>query len=323
MAPSRRRDSADFPPVLKRLGQHFLSDPRILDRIVGALELAGGETVVEIGPGRGGLTDRLIPHAGRVAVIEVDRALAAFLRTKYAAEPRVQVIERDALTVNLAAAAAGTVEDSSATVSAAAGTERGADPTAGAERHDESGARASSYIVVGNVPYYITTPLLFHSLVPPRPTRAVFLVQREVAERIVAPAGSDAYGALSANVQAVADAQIMFRVPPGAFQPPPKVDSAVIRIVSREQPLISRDEEAPFRKLVQGAFGLRRKQMRKVVRTLTGLSAMDAEAVLETAAVDPGLRPETLPPERFAAILRALKARDAALRDVAGLSPDS
>ncbi len=315
MPPSRRRDSADFPPVLKRLGQHFLSDPSILDRIVKVLELEGGETVVEIGPGRGGLTDRLIPRAGQVTVIEVDRALAAFLRTKYASEPRVRVIERDALSISLAAAAAGDVGDASP---GAAGV-----PADSASTRDEANTGVSSYVVVGNVPYYITTPLLFHSLVPPRPTRAVFLVQREVAERIVAPAGSDAYGALSANVQAVAAAQIMFRVPPGAFQPPPKVDSAVIRIVSLEQPLISRDEEVPFRKLVQGAFGLRRKQMRKVVRTLTGLSAVDAEAVLATAAVDPGLRPETLPPERFAAILRALRARDAALRDVAELSPDS
>src|SRR5688572_18643548 len=196
MAPSRRRDGdGDLPPVLKRLGQHFLSDPRILDRIVDALELEGDETVVEIGPGRGGLTDRLLPRTRRIVVIEVDRALAALLRTKYAAEPRVEVIEQDALTVSLAAAAAGSSSDSPI---------------------DTEAARAS-YIVVGNVPYYITTPLLFHSLVPPRPSRAVFLVQREVAERIVAPAGSESYGALSANVQAVADARIMFRVPPGAF----------------------------------------------------------------------------------------------------------
>jgi 16S rRNA (adenine1518-N6/adenine1519-N6)-dimethyltransferase len=101
------------------------------------------------------------------------------------------------------------------------------------------------------------------------------------------------------------------------------VDSAVIRIASSASPVITREEEGPFRKLVQGAFGLRRKQMRKVVRTLTGLSAVDAEAVLETAAVDPGLRPETLGPERFAAILRALAARRAELRESDELSPDS
>lgn len=306
MSPPRRRDSAgDFPPVLKRLGQHFLSDPRILDRIVDALELDGSETVVEIGPGRGGLTDRLVPRAARVAVIEVDRALAAMLRVKYASEPKVEVIERDALTVSLAAAARGGFGEQGIGEGAAI---------------DDA---VANYVVVGNVPYYITTPLLFHSLVPPRPSRAVFLVQREVAERIVAPAGSESYGALSANVQAVADARIVFRVPPGAFQPPPKVDSAVIRVVSRTAPLLATDEEAPFRKLVQGSFSLRRKQMRKVLRTLTGLSALEAEAVLETAGVDPGVRPETLAPERFAAILRALRARDSDLRDPPELSPDS
>jgi 16S rRNA (adenine1518-N6/adenine1519-N6)-dimethyltransferase len=128
---------------------------------------------------------------------------------------------------------------------------------------------------------------------------------------------------LSANVQAIADARIMFRVPPGAFQPPPKVESAVIRIVARDAPLVSSAEEAPFRKLVQGAFGLRRKQMRKVVRTLTGLGAPEADAVLEASGVEPGVRPETLAPERFAAILRALRARDATLRDAGDLSPDS
>ena len=306
MAPSRRRGaSGDFPPVLKRLGQHFLSDPRILDRIADALALTGTETVVEIGPGRGGLTDRLIPRAKRVAVIEIDRALGALLRTKYAAEPRVEVIERDALAVSLAGAARGDyrLEEN--------------------ERGRDAGESYPDFVVVGNVPYYITTPLIFHALAPPRPSRAVFLVQREVAERIVAPAGADSYGALSANVQAIADARIMFRVPPGAFQPPPKVESAVIRIVARDAPLVSSAEEAPFRKLVQGAFGLRRKQMRKVVRTLTGLGAPEADAVLEASGVEPGVRPETLAPERFAAILRALRARDATLRDAGDLSPDS
>ncbi len=303
--PRRRPPATELPPILKRLGQHFLSDPRILDRIVDALALEGTETVVEIGPGRGGLTDRLIPHAARVAVIEIDRALAAHLRTRYAAEPKVEVIERDALTVSLSAAAHG---DGAAAASGSAGPEI---------------APGKDYVVVGNVPYYITTPLLFHALAPPRPSRSVFLVQREVAERIVAAAGSEAYGALSANVQALADARLMFRVPPGAFQPPPRVESAVIRIVARESPLISREEEAPFRSLVQGAFGLRRKQMRKVLRTLTGLSALDAESVLEAAAVDPGVRPETLAAERFAAILRALRDRRVALPDVPELSPDS
>ena len=300
--PPRDRSSASsFPPTLKRLGQHFLSDPRILDRIADALDLEGSETVVEIGPGRGGLTDRLVPRAGRVVVIEIDRALAAILRTRYADEPKVRVIEQDALTVPLAGAARGTLD--------------GAEPATPPGR---SPGEALDYIVVGNVPYYITTPLLFHALVRPRPSRAVFLVQREVAERIVAPAGSEHYGALSANVQALADARILFRVPPGAFQPPPKVDSAVIRIAALDQPLVQPEEEQRFRTLVQGAFGLRRKQMRKVLRTLSGLDAPDAEAVLEQAGVEPDVRPETLGPAAFARVLRAMRDRP---RDMPGALP--
>ena len=292
MTPRDRSSASGFPPTLKRLGQHFLSDPRILDRIADTLDLRADETVVEIGPGRGGLTDRLIPRAGRVVVIEIDRALAALLRERYAAEPKVEVIERDALAVHLADAARGSIGLV------------GAGDAIGDTRPTDV-----SYAVVGNVPYYITTPLLFHSLVRPRPSRAVFLIQREVAERIVAPAGSESYGALSANVQALARANIVFRVPPGAFQPPPKVDSAVIRIEALADPLVRPDEEPSFRTLVQGAFGLRRKQMRKVLRTLTGVDAPEAEAVLLVAGVEPDVRPETLGPEQFALILRALRSR--------------
>ena len=310
MAPPRDRDDASrFPPTLKRLGQHFLSDPRILDRIVDALSLEGDETVVEIGPGRGGLTDRLVSRAGRIVVIEIDRALAAMLRTRYADQPKVQVVERDALSVSLADAATGRLDANG--------------DIAGPDLQHPHAGMDPRYIVAGNVPYYITTPLLFHSLVPPRPMRAVFLVQREVAERIVAPAGSDHYGALSANVQALADARIMFRVPPGAFQPPPKVDSAVVRITALASPLVARDEEVPFRRLVQGAFGLRRKQMRNVLRTLTGLNAADAEGVLEAADVGAEVRPETLAPERFAAILRVLRARGGEVEIEPDVTPGS
>ena len=279
MVPPRRREAGPaHPPVLKRLGQHFLTDPRILDRIVDALGLEGHETVVEIGPGRGGLTDRLISRARRIVAIEVDRKLVSVLRERFSAEPKVEIIEQDALTVDFAAAAGGAAND--------------------------------EFVVVGNVPYYITTPLLFHALARPRPSRSVFLMQREVAERIVAPAGAESYGALSANVQALAQATIVFRVGPGAFQPPPKVDSAVIRIVPLAEPLITSEEEEPFRTLVQAAFGFRRKQMRKVVRTITGLGAADAERVLATAGIDPELRPEVLNAARFAALVRAITNRN-------------
>ncbi|HVX38355.1 MAG TPA: 16S rRNA (adenine(1518)-N(6)/adenine(1519)-N(6))-dimethyltransferase RsmA [Gemmatimonadaceae bacterium] len=271
MATAREEGGARrLPPIRKNLGQHFLNDPRILDRIVDALELTGRETVVEIGPGRGSLTARLAARAERLVLIEYDRALAAMLRERYADSPAVRVIEADVLTVNLPDAAGG------------------------------------SFVLVGNVPYYITTPILFHALERPRAERAVYLIQREVAERVVAPAGADEYGALSVNVQAVANAKVLFRVPPGAFLPPPKVESAVIRVEPRLDPVVTPGEEARFRRFVIDAFGMRRKQMRRVVRALCGLDAAAADAALARADVDPAARPETLTPEQFAALVRAV-----------------
>ena len=271
MPPERENPPARrHPPVRKSLGQHCLNDPRILGRIVDALELTGDETVIEIGPGRGSLTALLAHRAKRLVLIEYDRALAAILRERYASAPNVRVIEADVLTVNLGESAGG------------------------------------RYVLVGNVPYYITTPILFHALERPRPDRAVYLIQREVAERIVAPAGADDYGALSVNVQAVANARILFRVPPGAFQPPPKVESAVIRIEPRTDPVVIPDEEVRFRRFVIDAFGMRRKQMRRVVRELCSLDADAADHALAHAGIEPTARPETLTAAQFAALVRAL-----------------
>jgi 16S rRNA (adenine1518-N6/adenine1519-N6)-dimethyltransferase len=257
------------PPIRKTLGQHFLNDRRILQRIVDALELTGNETVIEIGPGRGSLTELLLPSARRLILIEYDRALAAKLRERYATASSVTVIEADVLTVNLRDAAGG------------------------------------PFRLVGNVPYYITTPILFHALERPRPDRAVYLVQREVAERIVAAPASDDYGALSANVQAVANAKLLFRVAPGSFLPPPKVESAAIRIDPRTDPVVQPEEEEGFRRFVRDAFGMRRKQMRRVLREVLSIDADRAGALLEAAHIDPAARPETLSPEDFARIVRA------------------
>lgn len=167
-------------------------------------------------------------------------------------------------------------------------------------------AGTSGYLVAGNLPYYITTPILFHALKAPRPRGAVFLVQREVGERVVAAAGADAYGALSVNIQALATATLAFTIPPGAFTPAPRVESALVRLVPRPDPVVTDDQQADYAAFVIGAFGLRRKQMRRVVRTLRGLAPANAEAVLARAGVAPDVRPEVLTPEQFAAILAAL-----------------
>src|SRR6185369_50452 len=122
--------------------------------------------------------------------------------------------------------------------------------------------------LVGNIPYYITTPILFQALEPPRPSRAVYLVQREVAQRLAAKPGTSEYGALSVNAQALSHIEVLFRVAPGSFRPPPKVESAVVRVTPLESPVITGGEQPSFRRFVQDVFGLRRKQMRRVVREL-------------------------------------------------------
>ena len=164
--------------------------------------------------------------------------------------------------------------------------------------------------LIGNVPYYITTPILFRSLESPRPSRTVLLVQREVADRLASAPGSKTYGALSVNVQAVATAKVAFRVAPGSFNPPPKVESAVVVIEPRPDPVVSAADEDSFRRFVQDAFGMRRKQMRRVIRGIASLDAEKAEDALERASIDPAARPETLSPADFARLRRALFSRD-------------
>ena len=259
-----------LPPPRKRLGQHFLTDTRILDRIADALDITKNDTVIEVGPGRGALTDRLASRAGRLITIEIDKLLVPVLRTRYADQPHVSVIESDVLDLSLGDVAGG------------------------------------PYLLAGNVPYYITTPIIFHAMTRPRPTRAVFLVQKEVADRAVAAPGSKEYGALSVNLQALATVTPRGVVKPSAFNPPPTVDSTILHIVPRADPVIDVDSESAFRKLVIASFGLRRKQLRRVVRTVRGLSAEEADAAISTAGLNPEARPETLSAVQFADLLHAL-----------------
>jgi len=258
------------PPVLKKYGQHFLSDKQILGAIVDALAPGPGDTVVEIGPGRGSLTDILAERSGRVVAVEIDRALVGQLREKYRDRPSVEIVEGDALDTDLHALA----------------------------RRD--------FLLIGNVPYYITTPIVFKALEQPIPKRSVFLVQREVAERMAAKEDTESYGALTVNVAAVANVELVMNVPASAFHPPPKVDSSVVRLTPRGKPLVSLESLAPFRAFVQAAFGLRRKQMQKVVRTVRGISAEDASLLLERAGIEPAARPEVISPESFARLFEVV-----------------
>jgi 16S rRNA (adenine1518-N6/adenine1519-N6)-dimethyltransferase len=261
-----------LPAPRKRFGQHFLTDTRVLDSIADALGDVSAKTVLEIGPGRGALTDRLVTRAARVVAIEVDRDLVQHLRARYADRTNVEIIEADVLTQNLAELAGG------------------------------------PYVLAGNVPYYITTPIIFHALTLPRPEKAVYLVQKEVAERMAAPPGDKTYGALSVNLQAVVNVEFLRKVLPGAFNPPPAVDSAVVRVTPKAAAVIEPELEDRFRSFVLAAFGLRRKQLVRVVRTVASLDAERAQDVVARCDLDPMARPETLTPADFARLVRVLYA---------------
>ncbi|HEU4700646.1 MAG TPA: 16S rRNA (adenine(1518)-N(6)/adenine(1519)-N(6))-dimethyltransferase RsmA [Gemmatimonadales bacterium] len=258
------------PPPKKRFGQHFLSDPRILGRIADALAPAPTDRVLEIGPGPGGLTEQLARRTSRLVAIEKDRDLVPALRARFG---EAAIVEGDALALDwhrvagVAEAAAGIVPD---------------------------------WLVTGNIPYNITSPLIDRALTAPLPARIVFLVQKEVAERVAAGPESRDYGALSVGVQAVARVERLFTVPAGAFQPAPKVDSAVLRLTPLEAPLVPERTRASFRAFVVGLFGFRRKQLARGLRELTGWPADGVGAALARAGLPATVRPEVLAPADFA-----------------------
>ncbi len=252
----------------KSLGQHFLSDPRLLARIAAALEAEPGDTVLEIGPGPGGLTAELARLPVKLVAIERDPSLIPALRARV---PTAVIVEGDALALDW---------------------------------HRLVGP--GPFRIVGNIPYRITTPLIERALLPPRPARIVFLVQKEVALRVAAAPGTAAFGALSVGVQAVAAVERLFTVPAGAFHPPPRVDSAVLRLTPLQSPLVADHEVARFRRLVVGLFGFRRKQLIRGLRQLTGADPEEAARILERAGLAASARPETLAPEAFVRLLRAL-----------------
>lgn len=242
----------------KRFGQHFLHDERVLQRIVAGVAPQPGQPIVEIGPGPGALTALLLQHAGDIDAIEIDRDLAAALRTRWPDTLRLH--EGDALDFDFAALAA---------------------------------ARGGRLRVVGNLPYNISTPLLFHLLeARAHVADMTVMLQKEVIDRIVAGPGDDAYGRLSVMLAPWIDATHLFDVGPGAFRPPPRVWSAVAHLVVREQPRFA--VPAGYGELVARAFSQRRKTLRNSLRTL-----LDTQGIA-AAGVDPAARPETLAPEHFA-----------------------
>jgi 16S rRNA (adenine1518-N6/adenine1519-N6)-dimethyltransferase len=258
----------------RSLGQNFLVDPNLQRKIVEAARVQPGETVLEIGPGRGALTGRLASVAERLVLVELDRTLAAELAERFRDRPSVEVIQEDILALSLASLAP--------------------DP--------------SRLRVVGNIPYNLTTPILFHLLERPRPREILLMVQREVADRVLSPPGGKEYGALSVGVQTVARAERVFQVPPGAFRPRPRVDSTVLRIQPLDPPPLELRDEERLRRLTRATFQWRRKQLGKILRDHPelALGRERANALLEAMGMDPRSRPETLAPDDFVRLSRAL-----------------
>jgi 16S rRNA (adenine1518-N6/adenine1519-N6)-dimethyltransferase len=261
------------PHVNKRraLGQHFLRDTGVARAIVDLLAPTSRDLVVEIGPGEGALTDELARRAGHVVALEVDRALLERLRRRL---PTVEVLEADARTWDyglLARPAGGRV------------------------------------LAVGNLPYSVSKPIVAALLEARLVVDAMALMlQREVAERLAAPPGGKVYGALSVLTQAVCDVDLALRVPPGAFRPPPQVESAVVRMVPRGQSRVPPELEPRFREVVRAAFGRRRKTLANALAGGLGMSLERVRAAATGADVDPGRRAETLAIEEFVALTARL-----------------
>jgi 16S rRNA (adenine1518-N6/adenine1519-N6)-dimethyltransferase len=261
-------DSAHRPR--KRFGQHFLRDRAVLERIVAAIRPVAGERLVEIGPGLGALTVPLLEAAGALDVVELDRDLLEPLRARCAGRGLLRIHHADALAFDFAAL-----------------------------RGDGPRLR-----VVGNLPYNISTPLLFHLLAQAGHLRDLhFMLQKDVVDRMAAGPGEDAYGRLSVMLQYRCQVQPLFAVGPEAFRPPPKVWSAVVRLVPRETFAVVVRDEGRFAEIVRRAFSQRRKTLRNSLRDV-----LDA-AHIEAAGIDPGARPETLGLDAFAA-LSAVEERE-------------
>ncbi|MCG6989504.1 MAG: 16S rRNA (adenine(1518)-N(6)/adenine(1519)-N(6))-dimethyltransferase RsmA [Gemmatimonadetes bacterium] len=258
----------------RSLGQNFLVDANLQRKIVEALGAGPDDEVLEIGPGRGALTHHLAGAVARLVAVELDDALAGALRDRYAGRDDVSIVHGDVLKVRL--------------------RDHVRDPAA--------------VVVVGNIPYNITSPILFRLLERPRPRVMVLMVQEEVGERLIAPAGTSAYGALTVGVRSVATVERLFRVGRKAFRPAPRVDSAVVRVRPLFPPPLEEREETRLRMVVRAAFQWRRKQMGKILREHPdlGLDPEKAKAAAAAAGVDPQDRPERISPEAFITLSRWL-----------------
>lgn len=251
----------------RALGQHFLRDPAIARAIVDLVAPTAADLVVEIGPGEGALTGELARRAGRLLALELDPALVERLRARF---PALDVRPADARTWDY-----------------------GALPR-------PAGGRV---LVVGNLPYSVSKPILAALLAARGAIDAMALMlQREVAERVAAPPGSRVYGSLSVLSQLYADIRVALRVPPGAFRPPPRVESAVLAVTVRPRPRVALADEGRFHAVVRAAFARRRKMLANALAAGLGVPLAGVRAAAAGAGIDPTRRAETLTIEEFAAL---------------------
>ncbi|HEX9803197.1 MAG TPA: 16S rRNA (adenine(1518)-N(6)/adenine(1519)-N(6))-dimethyltransferase RsmA [Gammaproteobacteria bacterium] len=255
----------------KRFGQNFLHDPGVIRGIVAAIHPKAGERMVEIGPGLGALTAPLLDALGKLDVVELDRDLIPHLERQFAAAGDLRIHNNDALKFDFCSLVT-----------------------------PEERLR-----VVGNLPYNISTPLIFHLIEQADCIRDMhFMLQKEVVDRLAAAPGGGDYGRLGVMVQYHCQVERLFTVPPGAFNPPPKVHSAIVRLTPyTEKPVTVRDEGC-LRRVVAQAFGQRRKTLRNNLKPL-----LDSAAI-EALGIDPGRRPETLSLKEFAALADAVTGRE-------------
>ena len=253
----------------KRFGQNFLHDPAVIGKIVQAINPQPGDRLVEIGPGQGAITLPLLTAAGRLQVVELDRDLLAPLADKCREAGELAIHSADALTFDFCKLAAG-----------------------------------EPLRVVGNLPYNISTPLLFHLLDQHGCIRDMhFMLQKEVVQRMAAQPGGRDWGRLSVMLQYRCRVSALFTIGPGAFKPPPKVESAFVRLEPYDKPIVDVNDEKLFSELVRQAFSQRRKTLRNTLRGL-----LDANEIT-AAGIDPSARAETLRLEEFAALANRVAGR--------------
>jgi 16S rRNA (adenine1518-N6/adenine1519-N6)-dimethyltransferase len=260
----------------KRWGQHFLVDRNILSKMIRGAELAKGDVVLEIGPGLGEMTLALARQVKKVIAVEIDRKLVKILKEKTADFSNIMVIEGDVLKISF-------------------------------EQLYHQGHQPLK--VVANLPYQISTPLLFRFIESKQLfSTLTLMLQREVAERMIASPGGKDYGPLSIFTQSVLDLSIQFYIKPSAFFPPPKVESAVIHMVWKERPWVRQEEEGWFKKMVKGCFSYRRKRLINALRHADLLLPEDLEKRIEEIGIDPQRRPETLTIQEFVCLADALRS---------------